>query len=180
MAGRKIIDRAGQKFNMLTGIRYVRPERRPGKDSRANQSIWLWQCDCGKQVEYTVKEVVYNKRPRYSCGCTHKVKKRFGIQAIVNRTYLHYVADSGDLTFERFLELAEANCTYCGAEPTNQAKQPKMRDKGLTWTYNGIDRLYSDQPHNMNNCITCCWVCNQMKRAMGYELFILSKERFNQ
>lgn len=33
------------------------------------------------------------------------------------------------------------------------------------YTYNGVDRLDSSMGYTPDNCVPCCWECNNMKGA---------------
>lgn len=65
----EFIDLTGQKFNFLTAIRYL------GKIKDNQQKYWLFQCDCGKQIE-TLAASVKDEKTK-SCGCKRKVHKLF-------------------------------------------------------------------------------------------------------
>lgn len=52
-------DYTGKVFGRLTGIRYT------GR-SEKNTTVWEWQCECGKVVEASTRDILTGKR---SCGC---------------------------------------------------------------------------------------------------------------
>jgi hypothetical protein len=45
----------------------------------------------------------------------------------------------------------------------------------------GIDRLNSKEPYCMENCVTCCFICNRIKNKYSLELFLdkVSKIYYN-
>jgi len=55
------------------------------------------------------------------------------------------------IRYKTFLALQHEPCHYCGERVE----------------FMGIDRIDSGKPHTEENCVPCCWRCNQMKRAMG-------------
>jgi len=89
----------------------------------------------------------------------------------------------GDLTFEQFLELSSCDCFYCGAKPSNKHNRYKMvlngketkrskyaQDNG-DFIYNGLDRVDNSLPHNLNNLVPCCKICNEMKSVRSIDDF---------
>ncbi|BCO16108.1 transcriptional regulator_gp055 [Bacillus phage vB_BceM_WH1] len=60
VVGRKMKDRTGEKFGMLTAIRY------DGKDDRNNVK-WHCECECGKTKTVLAKDLVSGHTK--SCGC---------------------------------------------------------------------------------------------------------------
>ena len=77
---------------------------------------------------------------------------------------------SFELTKEQFMILVNTNCTYCGI----------MQEKG----FNGIDRVDSLIGYVSDNCVSCCAMCNYMKKCLDKQSFlnriehILSYNRF--
>ena len=163
----KVKDITGQKFNKLTAIKCVGTKKTG--DGRS-EAIWLWQCDCGNQIEAQARHVKYknHRNAKQSCGCWHKTKKYFGVHAIANRVYQGHYKD-GNLTMERFLEISQKPCWYCGAQPGNIAKN---KTKKHEFRYNGLDRLDNNQPHNEDNVVPCCWMCNERKSNWSLSEFM--------
>jgi hypothetical protein len=58
-------DLTGRKYNLLTGVKKLRPNKERGG------YIWLWKCDCGKEVELSGDFVVTECTK--SCGCLKTV-----------------------------------------------------------------------------------------------------------
>jgi hypothetical protein len=92
----------------------------------------------------------------------------------MKREYKRYVRDCRrrnifwELTIEQFHTLTSSNCTYCGRAPAQKARN---------YTYNGIDRLNSDQGYTLGNCAPCCKECNGIKsnRLNPEEMRIVGK-----
>lgn len=100
----------------------------------------------------------------------------------------------GDLTFEKFYELSQMDCYYCRAKPAGWAhsgfredgsrkdrKRKSNHDFGAygyylgvesAFRYNGLDRKNQKEPHNINNVVPCCKICNWMKTNMSETEFI--------
>jgi hypothetical protein len=62
------------------------------------------------------------------------------------------------LTFEDYMKIAETGCYYCG----------ELREKG----FNGIDRADSGKGYILENCVSCCEMCNFMKGSTSDQVFI--------
>lgn len=84
----------------------------------------------------------------------------------------------GTMTLEQFLNLSQRPCHYCGAPPSNLANAYRHKNDVRQWTkdnadfrYNGIDRVDSSLPHNIDNVVPCCANCNYMKRALSVDDF---------
>lgn len=65
----------------------------------------------------------------------------------------HY---SFGLTFEQFKTFWQKDCYYCG----DQTKTI------------GLDRVDNSKGYNLDNIVSCCWKCNQMKLALSQKEFI--------
>lgn len=78
------------------------------------------------------------------------------------------------LTFEEFVELTSQNCYYCNKQPTLLSPKQKVTKKCPKVgdiRYNGIDRYYNDLGYGLENCVTCCINCNEMKMDKTPEEF---------
>lgn len=63
-----------------------------------------------------------------------------------------------EITFEQFSEIVILPCNYCGF----------TQDKG----FNGIDRMNSMQGYLLENCVSCCQMCNYIKGSLSVDAFI--------
>lgn len=61
-----------------------------------------------------------------------------------------------DLTFEQFISFWNTICYYCGLDID-----------GI-----GLDRFNNDIGYTIDNIVSCCCVCNRMKRSATHERFI--------
>jgi hypothetical protein len=71
------------------------------------------------------------------------------------------------LTNKEAIALFSGNCHYCGVGPSSNnwgTRNTPLRS--------GIDRLDSSRGYAIDNCVTCCGVCNKMKSDMPYADFI--------
>lgn len=74
-----------------------------------------------------------------------------------------------ELTKEQFKEITSNNCNYCGTAPSSIRNGDALRSKGKSsgiYVYNGIDRVDSSKGYTIDNVVSCCSICNFMKRDM--------------
>lgn len=73
-----------------------------------------------------------------------------------------------NLTLEEWTRLIHGNCFYCGAPPTSDNQWNKGNNKRKTapedFRINGIDRVDSSKGYTIDNCVSCCKMCNSMKQ----------------
>ena len=62
------------------------------------------------------------------------------------------------ITFEEYTALVKNQCHYCGI----------IQDRG----FNGIDRENSTNGYILENCVSCCKMCNYMKRSLSGDVFV--------
>jgi hypothetical protein len=62
------------------------------------------------------------------------------------------------LSYEEYVNIVEQNCYYCGL----------VQEKG----FNGIDRKDQTKGYILDNCVSCCQMCNYMKGSCSDEVFI--------
>jgi len=62
------------------------------------------------------------------------------------------------INYEEYVELVAKDCHYCGI----------IQDRG----FNGIDRKDQTKGYVLENCVSCCKICNYMKGSTSDEVFI--------
>lgn len=89
-----------------------------------------------------------------------------------------------ELTTEQFRNIICQNCHYCNAAPIDKnCYYNKNKERIHTnvcsevaesqWVKaNGIDRKNNLIGYTIENCVPCCFTCNDMKKTMSYEQFI--------
>ena len=99
------------------------------------------------------------------------------------RNYLFRTAKAGaanrnhewHLTKEEFINIIRKNCYYCGTEPrpaSEELLEKRGNTKQPTFYYNGIDRIDSSKDYTMDNCVSCCPMCNYMKNTFKQKDFL--------
>lgn len=72
---------------------------------------------------------------------------------------------SFDLTLNEASTLSQKVCTYCGKEPE------QFLSSFPNFIYNGIDRVDNTKGYILENCVSCCKLCNRMKDVLSVEDF---------
>ena len=65
-----------------------------------------------------------------------------------------------ELGVDEGIALIESPCFYCGRTNVNGR-------------FNGIDRLCSDGGYTTENCVSCCWPCNNAKGSLDPTTFVM-------
>jgi len=158
----------GLEFGMWTVLEIAE------RDIRGKAQVRC-QCKCG-----TIKVIRANSLLRGTstcCGCIPKSKPRISLfTRTCNNLYAKYrcMARKRKIEFNiskrGFLGLVFESCFYCGNSPNNLCKS--VRDPNYLLKYNGLDRLNNNLGYSKDNCVPCCFTCNQMKGTQSYGNFI--------
>lgn len=166
---------AGQIFGSLTVLAY-------------SQGKWLCRCSCKLGTYISIGTDKLNSGNTKSCGCLRikvasarcqemsKNNRQFPPELSAGRyvwqTYLNNDPQT-TLSFNEFVNLTQQNCVYCGVEPRQTFTRWNHKKKKGTFTFNGLDRADNSLPHTKENCVACCWNCNEAKSAQSVENFLL-------
>lgn len=82
----------------------------------------------------------------------------------------------GNLSFENFMFLSQQKCAYCKKGPSNVRN--KYYNDEYAFIYNGLDRIDSSKPHDLENIVSCCISCNRMKSDQTMKEFTSWLKRF--
>lgn len=162
-------DITGEKFGKLTAIKMLGKVNKYGKV----RILWEFRCDCGVVVEKT-NESSLKRSQTPSCGCSNK-SKNLDAHSAVNRVYTTYkkrarkIGIIFNLNIECFRGLLLSNCIYCGEKHSNSIYS-KKGEKVLS--YNGIDRQDNSKGYEVDNCVSCCRICNFAKGTRSHQQFI--------
>jgi len=167
----KAVEIAGQRFGRLLVL-----ERLPNKvNSVGNQkSVWQVRCDCGQEKELCADDLRSGKVK--SCGCWKKELLSLPNGVAAKNRVLNYYRQHArqrkldwKISKEEFEVLTQQDCFYCGLPPSNEAKS--YYNAG-GFTYNGIDRKDNLKGYVEGNTVSCCKICNMMKRELSVEEFL--------
>jgi hypothetical protein len=142
--------------------------------------VWLCKCACGTIRNVPQSRLLTNRT--ISCGCYRKelqfgrdnIPENGAAKNIIYRVYKNSSAKKRgiefSLSYDELCQLISNNCHYCGSEPSNLLKFEKYTTPDFA--YNGIDRVDNNKGYTIDNCVTCCHLCNWMKKDLSQEEFL--------
>jgi hypothetical protein len=160
----------------LTGRPFGRLIVRGRAPNINGRTAWYCDCECGNKPIILGKSMVNENI--LSCGCLKKeINQRKARkmsennmlpvgESALNLLYATYEWRATDrnlsfnLSLEEFRNLTKGNCHYCGKEPAQKFGMKTLR---ASYIYNGVDRVNNDFGYSIDNCVSCCKVCNRMK-----------------
>jgi len=165
----KLLDITGQTFGRWTVIKHV------GANVQ-RRALWLCKCVCGNTGLVNGNDI--RDGHSTSCGCyaidvlrKRSIKKDSGKSKLF-RQYTGSAKRRGllfSLTEYEFDFLTQSKCHYCGIEPKQISIKSSNEGK---YVYNGIDRKNNNEGYVIENCVSCCYDCNFLKRDRDYDNFI--------
>ena len=105
---------------------------------------------------------------------SNKMKKKYG-ERTKNNIFIDYKKSAKyrnhmfELTFDELISMVQKECYYCGSPPSNIEKSPCNNGDFI---HNGIDRTNNNEGYTSENCVPCCWTCNQLKGKLSKKEFI--------
>lgn len=173
------MNEVGSKYGYLLVLELAEP---PGGYETSNSLHWKCKCDCGNFSIVRGTEL-RNGRIK-SCGCksrllmSQKLNKGFG-ESNMHQLFTTYKGSARRrgiqflLSEQEFRGFLFNNCLYCGRKPYGICTKDSLCSESgkQIIKYNGIDRVDNNQGYTLENCITCCKICNFAKRSMPHEEF---------
>lgn len=166
-------DLTNKRFGRLVAVSYEYVSYRKGSPKR-----WYWKCkcDCGNFCYKTAHDLL-NTGTHECPGCSVRTKRFKQIlpengaawnQAYTTVRHNAKVRDySFELTMEQFQALCKKPCYYCGADPSMPMFSGRDKSKPVAFR-NGVDRFDNTKGYTVDNCVPCCFSCNQMKSSYSY------------
>ncbi len=85
-----------------------------------------------------------------------------------------------DFSFENFQALVQKPCHYCGAQDVRSWASVGMRPLRKKYPgavvqdvlINGLDRVEQDRGYTLDNCVSCCKLCNYGKHTQSQTEYI--------
>lgn len=174
--GAKQQNLVGLVFNRLTVIEQVEPK----KFSESYKRQWKCKCICGNTVISNTGAL--SSGNTQSCGCLHKEtnvsNSRYSRHKLIqpasgfNAIYAAYKRNARNrnlifsLTQEEARLLMVQPCFYCASLPNNIYK-----GHSVPFIYSGIDRVDNNKGYFLDNCVSCCSMCNHAKKNHTQEEF---------
>lgn len=172
----KNIELIGSKINNITILNYKTIKGESG----ATRSFFDCECFCGNK--FTSRTDAIKTNTTQSCGCisfdliSQKLRKPNDI-AIINLVYKNYIAGAikrnltFDLSLDQVKQFLSQNCFYCGQAPELSTFAGYKNRRTRVLFYNGIDRKGNNLGYSMDNCVSCCTLCNRAKLDLSYNAF---------
>ena len=159
----------GDIFGRLTVV-----QRDTQKSSKRH---WICRCECGTVTSVRSDHLRMVTR---SCGCIAREKiSRVNLKPAGDSSFgelwCRYKRNARTGSHEWLLskelarELFEGTCFYCGCAPKQVVYRKNANGK---FTYNGIDRSDNTKGYIPGNVVSCCWPCNNLKRAFSLDDFL--------
>ena len=155
----------GKKFGILTTVRLVERKYK-------SEAFYEFLCDCGKTKVIQGQRVFHGKVKHCGCRRHRRLTLPMG-ESSLTKWFYRYKGSAKQrniefsLTKEKFKELSQKNCYYCGSPPTN------IHHNGPSYaSVNGIDRLNNEEGYTEINSVPCCWFCNRAKNNSSVEEFM--------
>ena len=169
----------GKTYNYLTVIKRISDPK------ISKRLLFICKCIC---EEYTSVSLGNLKSGSVkSCGCqkANLIRSVLERKDKQNQLFEYLFKDykknaikrslNFDLSDEDFKSLIFNNCYYCGNAPNQLRSNFKFKDKDVF--YNGIDRLNNNIGYSLDNCVSCCKICNYSKRNYDFQEYINWIER---
>lgn len=162
------VDITGEQFGRFT-VLYESKKRNKGRNV-----YWVCSCVCGNKKD--IEGYSLRSGNTKSCGCLHRdmLRLKYG-EATFNKLYDSYIRSAEkrkikfSLTKEEFEKLTRLNCYYCGSVPSQIAMNNRSYGN---YIYNGVDRKNNNLGYSVNNCVSCCKMCNYMKHNHKLDVFL--------
>lgn len=171
--GRKItkyIDETHNVYGKLTVL---------GRESTENVTFWLCRCLCGTVVRRMGRALRASKKLEQTpcCDDCRGIGKGESALNAMFRGYVHS-ARKRKLEFKLskidFSSIVEQNCYYCNEKP--RVRKPEMNGGCVV---NGIDRLDNTVGYIIENCVACCFKCNNAKSTLSQADFLELAEKIH-
>lgn len=177
--GINLIDMTGKKIGRLKVL------GRASKTDSSGNAYWDCECDCGNKEIKKISRSDLITGNTTSCGCVleeyleskflGETNAEFSCLLYTYRSNARKRGYSFELNEEEFRKLTKGNCYYCSREPSQRMRPKRVTNKrNRDYIYNGIDRVDNDLGYTLDNCVSCCSVCNEMKSSNTQEGFLQS------
>lgn len=149
--------------------------------NKKNNIYWDCRCSCGNICHVkgsALRQGLSSRCKKCSSAATGKKNKVNDFHVASGTVLQQYKRNAKSrglvfaLTKDELKTLIVKDCFYCGAPPSNTVKtfsgRPGVHRAVM---YNGIDRIDSSKDYILENCVTCCFICNWAKANMSVEQF---------
>jgi len=173
---RKVKNSIGDIFNHWTVISRANNK----KDGSTN-----WNCKCICGTLKVVSSSSLRDGASKSCGCLQKatMQAKRSDESLLKKHYRSYKSGANykwrnyefRITYEEFKKLAMSSCYYCGQAPSDKRHhyhKTKGKMEDIFILVNGVDRVDNTKGYTIDNSVSCCGMCNQMKLDYSLDDFL--------
>lgn len=139
----------------------------------------ICECDCKEVFEIRtdrLKDIKSCHKCALKIWANRKIIPDYGSAKLIYFNSYKHNAKNRDLEFsltqEEFNNLISLNCHYCNTPPKDANYLSKSTKKYGGFTANGIDRMNNSIGYTVDNSLSCCTVCNMMKKVLKYNVFL--------
>ena len=158
----------GQRFGKLLVLNRIRQNQ---------TTLYNCKCDCGKSTTVSHSNL---KEGTQSCGCLvieTRGSERKPLKEVVSKAICTFYKRNArkrnyewQLSYDKFLELINGNCHYCGSGLSNTFTW-RYKHEVASLPFNGIDRIVNTTGYTNDNCVSCCRTCNSAKGELTFKQF---------
>jgi len=139
---------------------------------------YVLKCICGQDFKKGTNDL---DGPCICCKSCYKQKyyeysRKADENILKNQQYSRYQDNARkrnhewNISNEDFCLLISKKCYYCDSYPDREVKG-KSKNNPLVILVHGLDRVDNSKGYSLENCVTCCELCNRAKRALDLEEF---------
>lgn len=159
----------GESFGSLTVVSILKEANKHGR------ILAKCSCACGKETITSLHGL--KNGTTQSCGCKRNACRTLPPGNAARNALLYTYKTSNakkrnlewELSNKDFYKLTSRNCFYCGAAPSSVKY---CKGYNGSYIYNGIDRVDNSKGYSRDNCVSCCFKCNNAKRNMTLKEFL--------
>ena len=133
----------------------------PGREGQVNKVI-IYECKCSTIAcsnTFLVQKSQLKRSTGLCSSCAAQSKPHITSFNGLKRA-VKYHGFKTIMSYEEYLEICKIpNCHYCD-KPLNRVANRKGT---TTVTSYMLDRMDNKISYLLNNCVPCCWPCNQLK-----------------
>jgi hypothetical protein len=172
-------DLTGRVFGRLTVISLSGPGTKGRRRLR-----WKCQCVCDVITVKSSADLLSGRTKSCNCllkeGAANRFKTKDGTAGLrkafaTRKSQAKHRGILFALTLREFETLVTEPCHYCGQSGTMEtfsaSKNAEHREQNK-FDHNGVDRVDSDRGYAIDNCVSCCSICNVMKNTLTVAEFI--------
>ncbi len=161
-------DLKGQIFGKLEVLEITEERQKHGK-GQGGSVVWKCKCHgCSSVVNLSSRTLLINDAT--TCGCRGLQPGDAALNCLLT-SYKKWAKEKDvewRLTRKEADKLFKSNCHYCGAEPKNKSNSRSYKE---SYIYNGMDAVDGNKGYTLDNVVSCCKKCNEVKLAMTLEEF---------